>query len=479
MILNTMSYSQQLEDNGVCTMGMLGCLVGWVLTFLYEGPVLYAMASAQGVDGIFLNAENLFFLALGLLSGIMIRLPSFTQLRSTIGTAMVACLIISLLVTHLPSKLWYVAFPLLSLAAGLSMTLWAHLLKTSVPKNKRLIAVPVVMLLACVVLTISHILANHISTYAGYAIAELSLMTSLFCLSRLRTPQCKRLLYQLDSPRYILRHFGPLICFILCVTINAGFMFQSVYPLFAKHESLLSFYINIPYMLAIVLLFKFRASNRIQTLYMALALWGMALLMVSHLGMGISSFFLIATGMLFASGMLDFFWWNIFIGSFDAVKNPATPMGIILAANILGALAGGQISNSLAADGISPANMAQLGLMFILLNTVLLSVVRKQILQIMPDAKFLKHKNLPHELDKMMVAREKLSPREMDVFLLLLDGASDKIIANTLHISSNTIKSHNRKIFSKLGMANRIELRKHFCNHTPYKHPQFLPENSH
>jgi len=296
-------------------------------------------------------------------------------------------------------------------------------------------------------------------------------------LSRLKNPQCK-LLYQLDSPRYILRHFGPLICFILCVTINAGFMFQSVYPLFAKHESLLSFYINIPYMLAIALLFKFRASNRIQTLYTALALWGMALLMVSHLGMGISSFFLIATVMLFASGMLDFFWWNIFIGGFDAVKNPATPIGIVLAANILGSLAGGQISNSLAADGMTPANMAQLGLMFVLLNTVLLSFVRKQILQIMPDASFLKHNNLPHEVDRMVVAREKLSPREMDVFLLLLDGASDKIIANTLHISSNTIKSHNRKIFSKLGMANRIELRKHYCKHTDHKRPHFLPENS-
>ena len=196
-------------------------------------------------------------------------------------------------VSLLPGTLWYVVFPVLSLAAGLCMSLWGHLLKAFVPKSKRLLTVPVVMLSACTVLTVSHILATQISAYTGYAIAELSLASAIFCLWQLRTPQRNLEQTQLDSPRYILRHYGALLCFILCITLNAGFMFQSVYPLFAQHETLLSFYINIPYMGAIAFLSIFRSSNRVQTLYIALALWGIALLMISHMDISVTSFFII------------------------------------------------------------------------------------------------------------------------------------------------------------------------------------------
>jgi len=450
------------DDNSALSILILGGLVGWILAFLYEGPVLYAMASAFEVNGLFLNAENLLFLVIGLLSGVVLQFTSYDRLRLVFGVALATCLTISLLVFLVPGVFWYITFPILSFAAGLCMCLWGHLLKAFVPKSERLIAVPIVMLLSCAVLTIAHILATQISPYAGYGVAELSLASALFCLWRLPHPQRKPDLNQQDSPRYILRHFGALICFILCVTINAGFMFQSMYPLFAQHEILLSFYINIPYMTAILVLTAFRSSNKIQTLYMGLALWGCALLMISNLDLSITSFFLITTTMLFASGMLDFFWWTTFASSVDAVKNPATPVGIILAANIAGSLAGGQISNKLAETGLSPGDMAQLGLLFVLVNVVLLSIVREKLLPILPDADFLKQNSTSLEEDRLSVAREKLSPREMDVFLLLLDGATDKIIADTLHISPNTIKSHNRKIFFKLGMASRIELRKYF-----------------
>lgn len=457
-----MATPRKFEDLGGLAVVVLGCLVGWVLAFLYEGPTLYAMVASRGVDGLLLNAVNLCSLTVGLLFGILIRFTSFPQLKSLIGTLLLSCLALSLSVPWLPGLSWYVIFPILSLAAGVCISLWGHLARAFVPSKKRRIAVAVVMLSASSALTLSHIATTQISVYLGYAFAEGYLAAALFCLWKMPSPQRTPDLSQRDSPRYILRHFGALLCFILCITMNAGFMFQSIYPLFAEHETLLSFYINIPYMLAIAVLALFKWSNRAQTLYTALALWGFALLMISHMDLSILSFFVITTTMLFASGMLDFFWWTIFASSLDAVKNPATPVGIILAANIFGSLLGGQTSNILASRGVAPGDMAQLGLIFVLFNMVLLSIVSKKLLPILPDADFLKHPTTPAPEDRLAVAREKLSPREMDVFLLLLDGASDKMIGEQLHISLNTIKSHNRKIFAKLGMPNRVELRRHY-----------------
>ena len=50
-----------------------------------------------------------------------------------------------------------------------------------------------------------------------------------------------------------------------------------------------------------------------------------------------------------------------------------------------------------------------------------------------------------------------LTPRERSVFALLAPGFSNKEIARTLGIAPETVKSHLRTIFDKLGVANRAE----------------------
>lgn len=52
---------------------------------------------------------------------------------------------------------------------------------------------------------------------------------------------------------------------------------------------------------------------------------------------------------------------------------------------------------------------------------------------------------------------DELSAREMDVLKLLVDGASNKMIAAQLNLSENTVKSHLSHIFSKLRVSSRAE----------------------
>lgn len=54
--------------------------------------------------------------------------------------------------------------------------------------------------------------------------------------------------------------------------------------------------------------------------------------------------------------------------------------------------------------------------------------------------------------------REGLSTREQQIALLILNGHTDKEIAEKLNISVGTVTTHNKKIFKKLGVHSRIEL---------------------
>jgi DNA-binding CsgD family transcriptional regulator len=51
-----------------------------------------------------------------------------------------------------------------------------------------------------------------------------------------------------------------------------------------------------------------------------------------------------------------------------------------------------------------------------------------------------------------------LSQREKEIFDVLLKGMSYKAIADQHFISINTVKTHAKKIYSKLGIKNRVEL---------------------
>ena len=51
-----------------------------------------------------------------------------------------------------------------------------------------------------------------------------------------------------------------------------------------------------------------------------------------------------------------------------------------------------------------------------------------------------------------------LTPRELEVLALVATGASNKYIADQLHLSEETVKHHVTKIFEKTGQSSRVEL---------------------
>lgn len=57
-----------------------------------------------------------------------------------------------------------------------------------------------------------------------------------------------------------------------------------------------------------------------------------------------------------------------------------------------------------------------------------------------------------------VVAGEALTPREMDIIRLVAAGKSNKRAASDLGIAESTVKLHLHSAFTKLGVANRVQL---------------------
>ena len=64
--------------------------------------------------------------------------------------------------------------------------------------------------------------------------------------------------------------------------------------------------------------------------------------------------------------------------------------------------------------------------------------------------------SLPHQEDRLG-QDVGLSPREVEVMALIAQGLSNVEIAERLHLSGNTLKSHIRQAYKKVGATSRAQ----------------------
>ena len=167
--------------------------------------------------------------------------------------------------------------------------------------------------------------------------------------------------------------------------------------------------------------------------------------------------------MLGACGIFDLFWWSILAEMLEFCKNPAKIFGFGLAANVLGVLIGGIIGTAVTSAYLPNENTAVIALTVVCVTLFILPPLNNRLILLLKSHTYLKAFSVLEDMQKKQIITTKktfdpLTKRENEVLNLILAGKSNKMIAEELFISINTIKTHVKNIHSKFDVSSRAEL---------------------
>ena len=104
-----------------------------------------------------------------------------------------------------------------------------------------------------------------------------------------------------------------------------------------------------------------------------------------------------------------------------------------------------------------------MSLLWIMVGLTLIVLLVLNLVFLKKNRKEAKRRLLKELLDKELIFQQRcetfeLSPREMDVLRLILEGHTYRSAADILFISEKTVDSHMQNIYNKVGIRNRVGL---------------------
>jgi DNA-binding NarL/FixJ family response regulator len=114
----------------------------------------------------------------------------------------------------------------------------------------------------------------------------------------------------------------------------------------------------------------------------------------------------------------------------------------------------------------------QLGARGILTKDVTTEMLLKCLRCVVAGQYWLGHQTVSDLVDAIVLrppdhrpSKATLTSRELDIVAAIVDGASNREIAEQFGLSPQTVKNHLSSIFDKLGVSNRLELALYAVNH--------------
>ncbi len=456
-----------LRNPRVCSIAAFSFLSGYQLSFLFEGAVLYKTLSAYGLAPqpyIFAGIIAIFF---GLFAGgYLVKSFSAAKLAMLAGAAV--CLAATAPFFFAPSPLWLAGLIVAGLAVGCMIASWGFFLKAFSPKGKRLKTCADVLIYSLLLVIAVSVATANASHMVGLA---LSLLCLVICaaltlsLSAPSEPETAAGRKPSDKPaRDIKRPMIVLFLFVAIITIDSGLMYQVINPAFEHLSELTSWYFNVPYVVAVVFMRNLPARiSRSRILYAAMGMIMAAFICFMLLRRGAADYIAVNTLMVGACGIFDLFWWSILGEALDYSDNPAKTFGFGLSANVLGVFLGGVLGASITSIQLSGAEVAVIALSVVCVTLVILPPLNRQLVLLLKNHTYLSaYADMSEKQQSDVIIRANpiypLTEREREVLQFILGGKTNKDIAAAMSISEGTVKFHLGNIYSKYGVASRVEL---------------------
>jgi len=438
----------------------------WLLAVPFEGRILFSLLNFYQVSPQTIIFGSMAAHCAGLiLCGFIVR--NMRAAKKLMLFSIAFCIAASGVLFFPPSLFWKAVLFLSSFLAGLCVAAWGYFLKNGTPEGKRITTIADMLIFCYILTTLLGKAASDISPHAGLGLSILPLVIAfIFALRLPEKEQAQNLLTdkQQGNPISIAKPLTYLCLFIVVIAINAGLMFQVQYPAFAHLEWLTSWYWAVPYIIAVFVMRNLPLkTNRTYILYAAIAMTGFSFIAFIVLDRLAVAYLIVNTLMQGAFGVFNLFWWSILGEMLSFHKNAAKVLGAGLFANVLGILIGVLIGNvAMFGNGQSP-NSTLLALSVVCITLVMLPPLNGHLSVLLKNHAYLTaFSEMPQQEQTYLIRdfglEKKLTEREREIASLLIMGKTYRMIANELFVSENTVKTHTKNIYAKVGAHNRTEL---------------------
>lgn len=444
--------------------------VGWLLAFAYQGQALDALYAARGASsaGVVLPATVLHALGLSA-AGFFVRTTAMA--RRTMTAVGVICTGISLVLFTSPGAAWSAGILVAALLAGLWNSSWGYFYRDATNSASRVRFVARAIIGSTALMIVYNSIASFVSPVLSLGLAVVGLALSVVAVRRFGVS---------PEPAACGEHgpflfsSWPLYLFILVLSVASGLMFASVNPAYAQHADLATWYWSVPYVVAVGVAAAAPVRfSRGYAPYAALAMLGAGFLAFTVQDGSVSSYLLVNTLLLGALGVFDLLWWGVLGDLFARHSNPARVLGLGLALNVLGVYLGALVTPIIE----SPSNSMSPGAAGVLVVLVAMAILpllfygasvnpaqrkpdSEAEVSVEPGQQPSNVDSVQHDfpLSLQLAENAKLTAREAEVLSLILRGYTYQLIAKELFISENTVKSHVRAGYTKLGIHTKTEL---------------------
>jgi DNA-binding CsgD family transcriptional regulator len=431
-------------------------VLGWVLSFPYEGSVFFALAQQRGLNIWIANNHNMFIYALGLIaSWILLKKSTVSKIIVLIAI----CFISPFFLFMTYAGTWEFLGFVFSFLSGIVLGSLARFLLANVHMKYRANSVAYILILGSLVATIVDVALYYFGQLPALIIAQSALLCALIIII-VEKKHINMAMFSY-SKSFSLRSYWLFYVFIFIITINVGVMFSIIHSYYSTYTFLSTVYILIPYMLAIFLVSIRYIKTKQNSMFFGLTIWGVAFIIFTVFDKSLLTAVVVISLMFFACGIFDYFWWSVMAQNLEKMKNPTLFWGVGLATNAIGVGVGSLLGGVVFAKARSMQELAMFGLLIVVVSISMILPLNIRLSKLTSYSAFLI--DIPKTIDRgkfevMEAVKRTLSAREYEIFNYLVKEHTDSQICGALYIEKTTVKTHNKKIYKKLGVENRKEL---------------------
>ena len=441
--------------------GTLALFFGWLLSFPLYGPALHELSPPGQGNEASLSLTFTFSHALAFFAGaVLFKRPA--AWKKVMAWSLSGSIPVNVIIWFVRPEFRLYGMALLGVTAAMYILGWCCSFTAVTDKGDRVRLMALIIIAANLIFQLLKTLAPLLSPLSLPAVLTAPLVIALALLywgSGLASGSAALPPPSQGRPPLPVILLSAL--FIFGLYLNSGFMYKVMYPALIAFDSFSAFYRYIPYVLVLVPMLVFAKKLQLSfMIYLGVSLLGLAFVAFALLNHDLSRFYLTETMIQAAYALLDLFCWVLLAEIAVIYGYPARIFGFGLGAMLAGIFCGDVIGGRLLflsesyrlVTALFAASAIFLAILIIpWLNERVLKQIRPE-----PPGGF---KDDPLAVIRSRIAGgRELTAREEEIIGLLLMGLSNREIAGRLFISENTLKTHLKHIYQKVGVNRKREL---------------------